>query len=290
MGGTLIGNTMFDQLKTLKVAIDSDSVAEICLCRPKQLNTMNTDFWEEFPATLKAIDRHALARVVIIHAEGKHFSAGMDRDVFGHIIDSFEGEPARRAEQFRRGILDLQQALSVIEEIRMPVISAIQGACIGGGMDLVCATDMRFCSADAFFTIKETELGITADVGTLQRLQSVMPSGLAREIAYSSRPLDAAEAASCGFINKVYPRTDELIAAVRELARAIAQHSPLAVSGTKVMLNYSRDHSVADSLNYVATWQAGMLQAEDMNEAMNAVKEKRSATFANLKPHRSAIK
>ena len=165
-----MGNTMLDQLKTLKVAIDSDSVAEICLCRPKQLNTMNTDFWEEFPATLKAIDRHALARVVIIHAEGRHFSAGMDRDVFGHIIDSFEGEPARRAEQFRRGILDLQQALSVIEEIRMPVISAIQGACIGGDMDLICATDMRFCSADAFFMIKETELGITADVRTLQRL------------------------------------------------------------------------------------------------------------------------
>ena len=117
-----------------------------------------------------------------------------------------------------------------------------------------------------------------------------MPSGLAREIAYSSRPLDAAEAASCSFINQVYPRTDELIAAARELARAIAQHSPLAVSGTKVMLNYNRDHSVADSLNYVATRQAGMLQAEDMNEAMNAVKEKRSATFANLKPHRIAIK
>ena len=106
----LIGRTIYDQLKTLKVTINSDFIADICLCRPKQLNTMNTDFWEEFPATLKAIDRHALARVVIIHAEGKHFSAGMDRDVYGHIIDLFKGEPARRAEQFWRGILDLQQA------------------------------------------------------------------------------------------------------------------------------------------------------------------------------------
>ena len=177
----------------------------------------------------------------------------MNRNVLGNIIDSFKGESARRAEQFRRGILDLQQALTIIEEIRLPVISAIKGACVGGGMDLICATDMRFCSADAFFTIKETELGITADVGTLQRLQSVMPSGLAREIANSRRPVEAAEAASCGFINRVYPSPDEQIAGVRELARGIAQHSPLAVSGTKVMLNYSRDHTVADSLNYVAS-------------------------------------
>jgi enoyl-CoA hydratase len=166
----------------------------------------------------------------------------------------------------------------------MPVISAIQGACIGGGVDMICATDMRFCTSNAYFNIKETALGITADVGTLQRIQHVMPSGLARELAYSSRNMDALEAQSCGFVNKVYADQEEMLTAVRALATDIASHSPLAVHGTKTMLNYSRDHSVQDSLNHMATWQAGMLQATDTREAMHANKEKRDPKFDNLLP------
>jgi enoyl-CoA hydratase len=164
----------------------------------------------------------------------------------------------------------------------MPVISAIQGACTGGGVDMICATDMRFCTENAFFNIKETSLGITADVGTLQRIQHVMPSGLARELAFTSRNLEAAEAEACGFVNKVFKDHEALLAAVRHLAANIAKHSPMAVHGTKAMLNYSRDHSVEDSLNHMATWQSGMLQAPDVNEALRANAEKRDPVFDNL--------
>ena len=166
----------------------------------------------------------------------------------------------------------------------MPVIAATQGACIGGGVDMICATDMRFCTSNAYFNIKETELGITADVGTLQRIQHVMPSGLARELAYSSRNLGAEEAAACGFVNKVYADQEQMLEAVRSLATDIARHSPLAVHGTKAMLNYSRDHSVEDSLNHMATWQAGMMKTPDIDEAMAAMSEKRTPKYANLLP------
>lgn len=161
----------------------------------------------------------------------------------------------------------------------MPVISAAQGACIDGGIDLICATDMRFCTDDAVFTIKETELGITADIGTLQRLQYLMPSGLARELAYPSRRMNAAEAVSCRFINQSFKDHTALLAAVRDVARQIAQHSPIAVTGTKTMLNDSRDHGLMDSLNHVATRQTSMLQAEDLREALQAHAEKRQPVF-----------
>ena len=178
----------------------------------------------------------------------------------------------------------MQEAFTTLEKARMPVIAAIQGACIGGGVDMICAADMRFCTANAFFNIKETELGITADVGTLQRIQHVMPSGLARELAYSSRNLGADEALTSGFVNKVYADQNEMLKAVRALASDIAKHSPLAVHGTKEMLNYSRDHSVQDSLNHMATWQSGMLRTTDTHEAMKASKEKRDPKFDNLLP------
>lgn len=279
----------FPELKTLNVSIDN-GVAEIKFCRPEKLNSMNTFFWNELPSVLKAIDKEAAARVAIICANGEHFTAGMDLAIFQHMLSRFDGEPARRAEQLRSGILELQDAFNVIEQIRFPVIAAVKGACVGGGVDLVCATDIRFCTEDAFFVIKETELGITADVGTLQRLQHVMPSGLARELAYTSRRLGAAEALSCGFVNHVCSDSDQLMAHARTTAKQIAAHSPVAVHGTKVMLNYSRDHNVSDSLDYVATWQAGMLQVADMQESFDAAKENRPSQFKDLYSRRSAIK
>ncbi len=279
----------FRELETVNVSIDN-GIAEIIFCRPEKLNSMTALFWDELPEVLQTIDREAAARVAIISANGKHFTAGMDLAIFQDMLSRFDGEPARRAEQLRSGILELQKALSVIEQIRLPVIAAVRGACVGGGLDLVCATDIRFCTEDAYFVIKETELGITADVGTLQRLQHVMPSGLARELAYTSRPMKAEEAFSCGFVNAVCCDFDQLMAHARKTAKQIAAHSPVAVHGTKVMLNYSRDHNVADSLDYVATWQAGMLQVADMQEAFQASKERRPSYFEDLYPRRSAIK
>lgn len=274
----------FPKLKSFTVSIDNNYVVEICLNRPEAINSMNTDFWDELPAIIDALDREAVARVIILSSKGKHFTAGMDLEVLSNMGGNPGDEPARRAEQTRRWILDLQDTFTQLEAARMPIISAIQGACIGGGVDMVCATDMRFCTANAYFNIKETELGITADVGTLQRIQHVMPSGLARELAYSSRNLGAEEALDCGFVNKVYETQEEMLDAVRALATDIARHSPMAVHGTKKMLNFSRDHSVQDSLNHMATWQSGMLQVPDVQEAMQAGAEKRTPKFDNLLP------
>ena len=274
----------FPKLKAFTVSIDRNHVVEICLNRPQAINSMNTDFWDELPAIIDALDREAVARVIILTSKGKHFTAGMDLEVLSNMGGNPDDEPARRAEQTRRWILSLQETFTQLEAARMPIISAIQGACIGGGVDMVCATDIRFCTANAYFNIKETELGITADVGTLQRIQHVMPSGLARELAYSSRNLGAEEALACGFVNKVYETQEEMLDAVRALATDIARHSPMAVHGTKKMLNYSRDHSVQDSLNHMATWQSGMLQVPDVQEAMQAGAEKRTPKFDNLLP------
>ena len=274
----------FNQLKAFRVEIDDHYVAEISLNRAESINSMNADFWSELPAIIEALDRESVARVIILSSQGRHFTAGMDLSVIGAIGNSEGHEAARAAEKARRWILDLQNTFTVLEKARMPVISAIQGACIGGGVDMICATDMRFCTSNAYFNIKETALGITADVGTLQRIQHVMPSGLARELAYSSRNLGAEEALACGFVNKVYADQEQMLEAVRALATEIARHSPMAVHGTKSMLNYSRDHSVEDSLNHMATWQSGMLQAPDVQEAMQANRDKRAPKFDNLLP------
>ncbi|MDG1312123.1 MAG: crotonase/enoyl-CoA hydratase family protein [Porticoccaceae bacterium] len=276
--------TDFPQLHAFKVDIDYNHVAEISLNRPEAINSMNSDFWAELPAIIEALEREAAARVIILSSQGQHFTAGMDLSVFDNLGRSNSDEPARAAEKSRRWILELQDTFTALENTRMPVISAIQGACIGGGVDMICATDMRFCTSNAYFNIKETALGITADVGTLQRIQNVMPSGLARELAYSSRNLGAEEALAFGFVNKVYCDQEEMLGAVRSLAAEIAAHSPMAVHGTKEMLNYSRDHSVQDSLNHMATWQSGMLQTHDIHEAMQANSEKRTPKFGNLLP------
>ncbi len=274
----------FHNLKAFTVSIDSDQIAHITINRPGALNSMNNDFWRELPELVAKLDNSGTVRVIILSASGKHFTAGMDLNVFNKIGNSPGLEPARNAEKQRRWIKALQDVFTSLERARMPVISAIQGACIGGGVDMICATDIRLCTADAFFNIKETELGITADVGTLQRILHVMPSGLARELAYTSRNLSAVEALACGFVNHVYQDQTEMMIAAQELAKKIANHSPLAVAGVKQMLNHSRDHSVADSLDYMATWQAGMLQINDVSEAMKARTEKRSAQFDDLSP------
>jgi enoyl-CoA hydratase len=274
----------FSSLKAFKVSVDENCVAEISLNRPDAINSMNGDFWQELPAIVQTLDEQSTARVIILSSVGKHFTAGMDLSVLSNLGSDPKVEPARAAEKLRRWILGLQDTFTALEKARMPVIAATQGACIGGGVDMICATDMRFCTSNAYFNIKETELGITADVGTLQRIQHVMPSGLARELAYSSRNLGADEAAACGFVNKVYTDQEQMLEAVRALATDIARHSPLAVHGTKAMLNYSREHSIEDSLNHMATWQAGMMKTPDIDEAMSAMSEKRAPKFANLLP------
>ncbi len=257
-------------------------IGHLTLNRAQAHNSMDPLFWQELPEILRQIDEEAEARVLIISAEGKHFSAGMDLAVFQRMAADFTGEPARRAERMRRLVLGLQDGFNALERMRIPVLAAVHGASIGGAVDLLCACDMRYCSADAFFSIKETALGMTADLGTLQRIQHVMNSGWARELAYTGRHFSATEAQQAGFVNQVFADQTSLLDGVREIARSIAQHSPMAVHGTKQKLNYSRDHSLADSLDYMATWQAGMFQMTDVERAMQAQKTQQPPVFEPL--------
>ena len=276
-------------LETLNVSIE-DKIAHIQLCRPDKLNTMNAAFWRELPGVVNAIDREAAARVIVISSTGKHFTAGMDLKVFANMGASAGGEPARFGESVRRMVLELQDAFNTLENARMPVLVAVQGGCIGGGVDMVCAADSRYCTADAFFTIKETALAMTADLGTLQRLPQLMSQGLARELAYTSRKFKASEALSTGFVNRVFETRQEMLDEVMAVARQIARQSPMAVTGTKEMFNYSRDHGVIEGLRYMATWQAGMLSLPDVQQAIKAQMEGQDAAFEELRPQEFSIR
>ncbi|MGK0304646.1 MAG: enoyl-CoA hydratase [Gammaproteobacteria bacterium] len=268
-------------LETLSVNIENH-IAHIQLCRPEALNSMVPAFWRELPAVVRQIDEGSQARVIVISSQGKHFSAGMDLSVFTNMAKDFQGEPARRAERTRRLVLELQDSFNALEEVRMPVLVAVQGGVIGGAVDMICAADSRYCTEDAYFTIKETELGMTADVGTLQRLPHLMPQGLIRELAYTGRNMPSCEAKECGFVNQVFADQEAMLAGVMNIAAKIAMHSPMAVAGCKEMINYTRDHSVTDSLTYMATWQSGMFQMPDVQEAMTAAQQKRLPVYAEL--------
>ena len=271
----------FDNLTTLSVSIEN-SIAHIELSRPNELNSMIAEFWQELPRVVREIDEHAAARVIIISSQGKHFSAGMDLSVFTNMAANFQGEPARSAERMRRLVLKLQDSFNALEEVRMPVLVAMQGGVIGGAVDMICACDSRYCTEDTFFTIKETQIGMTADVGTLQRLPRLMPQGLVKEMAYTGRNMASAEALACGFVNQVFPDQESMLDHVMTIAKQIAANSPMAVAGCKEMLNYSRENTTSDSLTYMATWQSGMFQMPDVQEAIQAQKEKRFPQFDEL--------
>ncbi len=275
--------------KSLTVTVENH-IAHLVLNRPEALNSMNADFWKEFPAAIDTIQRAAEARVIVLSSTGKHFCAGMDLAVFTDAdLLPAKGEPARMAENLRRLVLQLQDCFNILETARIPVLAAIHGGCIGGAVDMICACDSRYCTQDAYFTIKETQLGMTADLGTLQRMPHLMPHGLVRELAYTGRNMEAAEAKDCGFVNKVYPTQEAMLAGVMDIAAQIAQQSPMAVAGCKEMLNYSRDHSVADSLKYMATWQSGMFRPQDMMLCFQAKASKTTPNFEPLHPIKPAF-
>ena len=271
----------------------SDKVAEIRLNRPESYNSMIPTFWTELPAILGELDRSGEARAIVLSSSGKHFCSGMDLSVFtgsgSNLQGDDRGEVGRQRANMRRGILELQETFSCLEKIRMPVLAAVQGGAVGGGVDMITACDMRYMSADAFVCIQEINIGMTADVGTLQRLPKIIPEGIARELAYTGRRMSAEEAKSCGLVNEVFPDAEALRQGVFDVAREIASRSPLAIWGTKEMINYARDHSTEDSLNYIATWQTGMFQPRDMAESFAAKRESREAEFDDLLPMREPI-
>ena len=263
----------------------NNHIAHVQFSRPEAMNSMDKAFWRELPRCMQDIEANTDARVIVLSSTGKHFSAGMDLSVFS---DSkavpMSGDPGRMAENLRRVVLQIQGTVTSLEKVRLPVLAAVQGGCIGGALDLVCAADSRYCTQEAYFTIKETELGMTADVGTLQRLPKLMPQGVVRELAYTGRKFGADEAYRLGFVNSVYETQEAMLEAVMAIAEKMAANSPLAVTGCKEMLNFSRDHSVEDSLKYMATWQAGMFRPTDMMKTFQAKGQKQTPEYDDLFP------
>jgi len=268
-----------------------NNVAHIVLSRPDAFNAMPRVFWNELPAIVNDINDHARARVIVISSTGKHFTAGMDISVFtdGDGVSASGGDPYARAEAFRQFVLTLQGSFNCLDEARMPVIAAIQGGCIGAGVDMTSACDIRYCSEDAFFQIAEINIGMTADVGTFPRLCKLIPEGWVRELAYAGRRLPAAQAREIGLVNGVFATQEAMLAHVLALAAEIAEKSPVAVAGSKRMINYARDHSIGDGLDYIATWQAGMFSPPHMMEAFAAKAQKRKPAFPDLAPLRKKM-
>ena len=266
---------------------ESEGVAHVILSRPDELNTMIPAFWSELPEIIDEMSDSGRVRCVVISSTGKHFSAGMDLSVFTDDEGVTVRQDADRwvaAESFRRFVHHLQETFSCLDRARMPVIVAIQGGCIGGAVDFVSACDIRYATTDAFFSIQEINIGMTADVGTFPRLCKLIPEGWVRELAYTGRRLPAAKARDIGLVNELFDTHEALVDHALATAREIAEKSPLAVAGSKVMINYARDHSIADGLDYIATWQTGMFSGPHMAEAFAAKAQKRDAVYPDLLP------
>jgi enoyl-CoA hydratase len=264
------------QFDTLTVDIDA-AVAHVGLNRPDHANAMNALMWDELELCFSALDVCDAVRVVVLSGHGRHFCAGIDLEMLEAL--HAHGEPARRVETLRRRILQLQQNLTTIERCRKPVIAAVQGACVGGGVDIIACCDMRYASANARFSIKEIDVGLVADVGSLQRLPYLVGEGLVRELAFTGREMNAKEAQSVGLVNRALETPEAMHEHVSEVALAIASKSPLAIRGIKQTLDYGRGHSISDGLDYVATWNGGMLSFDDIGEAIAAAKAGRSALY-----------
>ena len=263
---------------------ESQGIARVRLSRGDKANSMIPAFWSELPAIVDEISDAGRARVIVLSAEGRHFCSGMDLSVFtsGSGIANQPGEVGRQRANVRLNLLHLQRSLTALEEARMPVLAAIQGACVGGGVDLVTAADCRYATADAWFSIHEINIGMTADVGTLQRLPKLIPAGVAREYAYTGRRMPAQRARELGLVNEVFEDHASMMEAVMDIGSEIASKSPLALYGTKEALNYSRDHSVEESLRHIALWQSGMFHPDDIIESLKAQSAGRAADFEDL--------
>ncbi len=268
------------------LAIEVDGhVATLWLDRPEKRNAMGPDFWSDLPRAMDALGSEPDLRVVVVAARGPHFSVGLDLVAMSGLTGGSETEGtktrsmAARARSGRAEILRLQASISAVADCPLPVIAAVHGYCIGGGVDLIAACDIRLASADALFSVREAKVAIVADLGSLQRLPSIIGQGHVAELAFTGKDITASRAEAIGLVNEVHADADAVLAAARALADDIAANSPLAVQGTKAVLAACADRSVAEGLEYVATWNAGSLASDDLVEAMRAFMEKRPANF-----------
>ncbi len=271
----------------------TDKIAHLKMTRPEKANSMVPSFWRDLPMIVDELSASGTVRALVVSAEGKHFSSGMDLEVFASNGDvgpsKKSSHRSRRNEGFRSTAVKLQDSFTAFERARMPVLCAIQGACVGGGIDMVSAADMRYADETTYFSIAEVNIGMTADVGTLQRMPKLIAEGIVKELAYTGRRWSAEEALAAGFVNKIFPNHQALVDGVLEIAAEIASKAPVAVWGTKQTIHFTREHSVADSLDYIATWNAAMFDTDDMTEAFAATMEKRPADFPDLPALRDGL-
>lgn len=262
------------------VLIDiTEHIAHVQLNRPEKSNALHQDAWQALQTSFVQLDQDERVRVIVLSGIGRNFCAGIDLNLLMSVATQFTSQDeGRKREQLRAQVHRLQAPINAIEACRKPVLAAIQRACVGGGVDLISACDMRYGTQDAFFAIEETNVGMVADLGTLQRLPTLVGEGIAREWAFTGRRVPADEAQRVGLINAIYPDHETLLNEVMAIAARIATQSPLAVRGIKQVMNFSRDHSVATSLEYIATWNAAMLLSNDIQEALRA-------KFAGETPH-----
>ena len=268
----------------------TEQIANIKLIRPERRNSMIPEFWDELPKIIEKIETHAQARVIVISSTGPHFTSGLDTSAFDSSIqnkdDAIAPEKLARLKGIKlyETVQHMQKTFSCLENCRVPVLAAIQGGAIGGGVDLITACDMRYMTQDSFLTIFEINIGMTADVGTFPRLCKLIPEGIVKELAFTGRRMHAEEAKSLGLVNQIFDDHESLIAGVMDIAKQIASKAPLAIYGTKRIINYARDHSTADGLDYIGIWNASMLQHDEIKEAMQATGEKRAGDFVDLPP------
>eukprot|EP00697_Spironema_sp_BW2_P004625 gnl/Spiro4/16272_TR8740_c0_g1_i1.p2 gnl/Spiro4/16272_TR8740_c0_g1~~gnl/Spiro4/16272_TR8740_c0_g1_i1.p2 ORF type:complete len:322 (-),score=107.74 gnl/Spiro4/16272_TR8740_c0_g1_i1:75-977(-) len=276
---------------TLAITRPAQHVLQIELNRPQKRNAMNRAFWREMREVIEQTGADRNVRAVVLSAAGAIFSAGLDlsdhgEDFFGGDATGGAGsgaDTARKALTLRQNVLAYQNAFNGFGAIPQPIIAAVHSACVGGGVDLICAADIRVCSADAWFCIKEVDIAMAADVGTFPRLLKVTGNdSLVRELAFTGRNLPAKEALSMGLVSSVCADRAATIAHAVALAKSIAAKSPVAIAGIKHIIGFGREHSTADALQYVATWNMAALQSQDVVEAVGASLQKRTPIFSKL--------
>jgi len=272
---------MSSQYKSLRID-KNEGVAEVVLAGPGKGNAMGPDFWREMPEVFAKLDGDYETRAIVVRGDGNNFSYGLDlAAMMGDLGQQFGAGKNLAAERTR--FLDLvgemQKAFDNVAACRKPVIAAVSGWCVGGGVDLIAACDIRLCSADARFSLREVKVAIVADLGSLQRLPRIIGEGHTRELAFTGKDITAARAFQIGLVSDVYETTDEALSAARSLAGEIAANPPIVVQGIKRVMNYCQDKSVSDGLDYVAVWNSAFLQSADLVEAMAAFRERRAPQF-----------
>jgi len=276
------------KFETLKISNPHEFVFHVEFNRPEKRNAMNFAFFSDIKNCFQKLQFEPECRSIVVSGAGKIFTAGLDLTQLSQVIMGSSSEDGsddvgRRGFRVKKTLEDFQDSLSAIEKCPKPVIACVHSGCVGGGLDLISACDIRYCSQDAWFSIREVDIGLAADIGTLQRLpKSVGNHSLVRELVFTGRDFNSDEAKGLGLVNRVFEDYNALIAGGLEIAKVIASKSPIAVQGSKINLNFSRDHSVEDGLKFISAWNMSNLQSEDLVKAAMAAMQKQKATFSKL--------